>query len=187
MINLVTLVNSEDLPTKVFPDPVPLEQSVLRALPELYYEQSYTDVNDDMNTDLPESLAPMLKSLTVFEWPCVNSPLLPTLKTGIVNQTNTTFNIDTDPPENSAPMIDSDLSIVNWEDRFYRQSGCCGRDSQDIMNTDSSEPDAWKRIETVDLIYTCRTATPSERWSNTNDNSDNDSVAELEYKTWDDA
>ena len=79
MINPVTDVNSEDLLTKVFPDPVPLEQSVLRALPELYYKQSYTDVNDDMNTDLPESLAPMLKSLTAFEWPCVNSPLLPEL------------------------------------------------------------------------------------------------------------
>ena len=140
-----------------------------------------------MNTDLPESLAPMLKSLMVFEWPCVNSPLLSMLKTGIVNQTDATFDMDTDPSKSSAPMIDSDLSIVNWEDRFYRQSGCCGGDSQDIMNTDSSEPDVWKRIETADLIYTGRTATPSERWSNTNDNSDNDSVAELEYKTWDDA
>ena len=187
VINLVTDVNSEDLPTKVFPDPVSLEQSVLRALAELYYEQSYADVNGDMNTDLPESLAPMLKSLMVFEWPCVNSPLLPTLKTGIVNQTDATFDMDTDPSESLVLMINSDLSIVNWEDRFYRQSGCCGGDSQDIMNTDSSEPDVWKRIETADLIYTGRTATPSERWSNTNDNSDNDSVAELEYKTWDDA
>ena len=30
---------------------------------------NHTDVNDDMNADLPESLAPMLKSPTVFEWP----------------------------------------------------------------------------------------------------------------------
>ena len=50
-----------------------------------------------------------------------------------------------------------------------------------------SEPDVWKRMETADLIYTGQTATASERWSNTNDNSDTDSVAELEYKTWDDA
>ena len=152
VINPVTDVNSEDLPTKVFPDPVPLEQSVLRALPELYYEQSYTDVNDDMNTDLPESLAPMLKSLTAFEWPCVNSPLLPMVKPEIVNQTDATVDMNTDLPESSAPMIDSDLSIVNWEDRFYHRSGCCGGDSHDIMNTDSSEPDVWKRIETADLI-----------------------------------
>ena len=32
-----------------------------------------------------------------------------------------------------------------------------------------------------------RTATLSERWLDTDDNSDTDSVAELEYKTWDDA
>ena len=187
VINPVTDINSEDLPTKVFQCPVPLEQSVLRALPELYYEQSYTDVNDDMNTDLPERLAPMLKSLTVFEWSCINSQLLPTLKPGVVNQMDVIFDMDTDPPESSAPMIDSDLSIVNWEDRFYCQPGCCGGDSHEVMKTDSSEPDVWKRIETADLIYTGRTATPSERWSNMNGNSDTDSVAELEYKTWDDA
>ena len=40
---------------------------MLRASPESY-EQSYTDVSDDMNTDLPESLTPMLKSLMAFEW-----------------------------------------------------------------------------------------------------------------------
>ena len=96
--------------------------------PQLYYEQSYTDVNDDMNTDLPENLAPMLKSMTVFEWPCVNLLLVPTLKPGIVNQSDVTFDMDTDLPESSAPMIDSDLSIVNWEDRFCRQSGCYGGD-----------------------------------------------------------
>ena len=50
---------------------------MLRVSPELYYEQSYTDVSDDMNTDLPESLTPMLKPLTAFEWTCVYSPLLP--------------------------------------------------------------------------------------------------------------
>ena len=88
--------------------------------------------------------------------------------------------------ESSAPMIDSDLSIVNWEDRFYRRSGYGGGDSHDVMNTDSSEPDVWKRLETADPIYTGRTATLSERWLDTNDNSDTDSVAELEYKTWDD-
>ena len=38
VINPVTEVNSEDLPTTIFPNPVPLEQSVLRALLELYYE-----------------------------------------------------------------------------------------------------------------------------------------------------
>ena len=55
------------------------------------------------------------------------------------------------------------------------------------MNTDSSEPKVGNRLETADLIYTCRMVTLSERWLDTNDNSDTDSVAELEYKTWDDA
>ena len=121
VINPVTDVNSENLLTKVSPDPVPLEQSVLRASPELCYEQSYTDVSDDMNTDLPESLTLMLKSLTAFEWPCVNLPLLPTAQPEIVNQTNDSFDMNTNLPESSAPMIDSDLSIVNWEERYYRR------------------------------------------------------------------
>ena len=58
---------------------------MLRAFPELYYEQSYTDVSD-MNTDLLESLTPMLKPLTAFEWPCVNSPVLPKAKPEVVRQ-----------------------------------------------------------------------------------------------------
>ena len=86
VIHPVTDINTDHLPTKKFPYPAPLEQSVLGALTaicptrtsQLYYEHSglqssartmsdtdivnHTDVNDDMNTDLPESLAPMLKS-----------------------------------------------------------------------------------------------------------------------------
>ena len=44
------------------------------------------EVNDDMNTDLPESLIPMLKSPTFFEILCVK-----TLNQGIVNQTEVTL------------------------------------------------------------------------------------------------
>ena len=67
---------------------------------QLYYKQSclqssartmsdtdivnHTDFNEDMNTDLPESLAPMLKSPTVLKWPYVNSSAWPTLNPGIV-------------------------------------------------------------------------------------------------------
>ena len=77
----------------------------------LYYEQSclpssgwtmsdtdivnHTDVNDDMNTDLPESLALMLKSPTVFKWRYLNSSARPTLNPGIVNQADVTFDMDT--------------------------------------------------------------------------------------------
>ena len=165
---------------------------------------NHTDVNDDMNTDLPESLAPMLKSLTVFEWPYVNSSAWPMLNPGIVNQMDVTFDMDTDPPENSAPMIDSDLMVVDWEDIFYRRPRYCGGDLHDMMDTDRFHPDVWKQmdyahsrpdggetrgVETADLVYMymCRTVAQDERWSDTDDNSDTDSVAELEYNTWDDA
>ena len=151
---------------------------------QLYYEQSclqssartmsdtdivnHTDVNDDMNTDLPESLAPMLKSPMVFERPYVNSSAWPTLNPRIVNQTDVTFDMDTDPPENSAPMIDSDLMVVDWEDILYRRPGYCGGDLHDMMDTDRFDPDVWKRmdyahsrpdggetrsVDTADLVY----------------------------------
>ena len=42
------------------------------------------------------------------------------------------------------------------------------------------------KINVICTVYTGWTATLSDRWLNTNDNSDTDSVAELEYKTWDD-
>ena len=54
-----------------------------------------TDVNDDMNTDLPESLAPMLKSPTIIERLYVDSSALPTLNPGIVNPTDVTLDMDT--------------------------------------------------------------------------------------------
>ena len=117
VINPVTDVNSENLHMRISPDPVPLEQSVPRASSECY-EQSYTDASDDMNTDLPESLTPMLKPLTAFEWPCVNSPLLPTAKPEVVNQRKDSFDMNTNLPESSTPMIDSDLSIENLGGRI---------------------------------------------------------------------
>ena len=84
-----------------------------------------TDASDDMNTDPPETLTPMLIPLTAFEWPCVNSPLLPTAKPEVVNQKDS-CEMNTNLPESSTPMIDSDLSIGNWEDGDYRRLGYAG-------------------------------------------------------------
>ena len=42
-------------------------------------------------------------------------------------------------------------------------------------------------MDTADLGYMCRTVVQDHRGSDTDDNSDADSVAELEYKTWEDA
>ena len=79
------------------------------------------------------------------------SSALPTLNQGIVNQMDVTLDMDTDPPESSAPMIN----------KIY--------------------------MDTTYLVYMCRTVAQDHRWSNTDDNSDTDSVAELEYSAWDDA
>ena len=57
----------------------------------------------------------------------------------------------------------------------------------DMTDTDSSDPNIRKRMDTTDLGYMCWTVVQDHQWSDTDDNSDTDSVAELEYKTWEDA
>ena len=42
-------------------------------------------------------------------------------------------------------------------------------------------------MDTAYLGYMCRTVVQDQRWSDMDDNSDADSIAELEYKTWEDA
>ena len=76
---------------------------------------NHTDVNDDIDTDLPESPAPMMASQTNHERSCFNSSARPMLDPEIVNHTDVNFDIDTDLPENSAPMMNSDLIFVDWE------------------------------------------------------------------------
>ena len=82
---------------------------------------NHTDVNDDINTDLPESPAPMMNSPTIHERSCFNSSAWPMLDPEIVNHTDVNFDIDTDLPENSAPMMNSDLIFVDWEDAIRRE------------------------------------------------------------------
>ena len=108
-------------------------------------------VNDDMNTDLPESSAPMLRSPTIFERPCVVSSALPTLNQRIVNLTDVTMDMDADPPESSALMINSDLMVVDWEDIFCGRPRYGGQDWHDMIDTDSSDPNDRKRNVCVGL------------------------------------
>ena len=54
--------------------------------------------------------------------------------------------MDADPSENSAPRIDSDLMVVDWEDISYRRPGYCGGDLHVTMDTDGFDPDVWKRM-----------------------------------------
>ena len=97
-------------------------------------------VNDDMNTDLQESSSPMLRSLTIFKRSCVVSSALPTLNQRIVNLTDVTLDMDTDPPGSSAPMITSDLMVVDWEDRICGRPRYSGQDGHDMIDADSSDP-----------------------------------------------
>ena len=57
---------------------------------------------------------------TVHGWSCFSSSAWPTLNSEIVNQTDVNFDMDTDLPENSAPMKSSDLMLVDWEDAVRR-------------------------------------------------------------------
>ena len=77
--------------------------------------------------------------------------------------------------------------IVDWEDIFCSRSRYGGHDWRDMIDTDSSDTDVRKRMDMADLVYMCRTVAQDHRWSNTDDNSDTDSVAELEYSAWNDA
>ena len=76
---------------------------------------------------------------------------------------------------------------MDWEDIFCSRPRYCGKDLHDMIDTDSSVPDVRKRMDTADLVYMCRTVAQDHRWSNTDDNSDTDFVAELEHSAWDDA
>ena len=84
-------------------------------------------------------------------------------------------------------MIDSDLMVVDWEDIFCSRPRYGGQDGHDMIDTDSSDPNVWKRIDTADLLHMCRTVAQDHRWSDTDDDSDTNSVAELKYGAWDDA
>ena len=123
----------------------------------------------------------------IFERPCVVSSALPTLNQRIANLTDVTMDMDADPPESSAPMINSDLMVVDWDDIFCGRPRYGGQDWYDMIDTDSSNPNVRKRMDTADLVYMCRTVAQDHRWSDTDDNSDTDSVGELNCGAWDDA
>ena len=222
----------------------------------------HTDINDDINTDLLESPAPMMKSPTVHRWSCFGSSAWPTLNSEIIKQTDVNFDMETDLPENSAPMKSSDLMLVDWEDAvrrrvlrgrsmesgssceihnqlifldlvrseglrrwsmalheeyhhelFNRLPGYCGGDLHNTEDIDGFNPDVreiidftyythsrpvggeTRGVEMIDMVYMCRTVSGNEhetrdepdRRLETDDDLDTDSVAELEYNTWNDA
>ena len=149
-------------------------------------------VNDDTNEDLPESSAAVLRSPMIFQRPCVVSWAFPTLNQRIVNLTDVPMDMDADPLESSAPMMNSDLMIMDWEDIICGRPRYGGQDGHDMTRTVSiimfgNDHNVRKRIDTADLLHMCRTVAQDHRWSDTDNDSDTDSVAELRYGAWDDA
>ena len=76
----------------------------------------HTDVNEDINTDLPESTAPMMNSQMDHKRSCFNPSARPMLDSDIVIHTDVNVDIDADLPENSAPMMNSDLIVLELDD-----------------------------------------------------------------------
>ena len=137
--------------------------------------------------NLPENLTPVSAPMTALAWPCVNSPLLPTVKPEIVNRMKDSREVKMTLSENAPPTIDPNVSMKNWEDGVYHLLIYAGDFPQDVLKTNSRNPEAANIQHEADEIYTGRTATRTRCWLDVEDNSDTDSVAELEYKTWDDA
>ena len=86
----------------------------------------------------------MLRSPTIFKRPCVVSSALPTLNQRIINLTYVTMDMDADPLESSAPMITSDLMVVDWEDIICGRPRYGGQDGHVMIDTDSSDPNVRK-------------------------------------------
>ena len=75
-------------------------KSSVRPMPDPDFND-HTDVNEDINTDLPESTALMMNSQMDHERSCLN---------------HVNVDIDTDLLEISAPMMNSDLIVLELED-----------------------------------------------------------------------
>ena len=122
--------------------------------------------------------------MTALTWSCVNSPRLPTLKPEIVDRMMDSCAVNSTQPERSPPTIDPNVSMRNWEDGVCRLLIYADDFPQDVLQINSRNPEA---ANIQHEIYTGRMATRTECWLDVKDYSDTDSVAELEYKTWDEA
>ena len=118
-----------------------------------------TDASDDVNTDLPESLTPMSTPMTALAWPCVNSSRLPTVKPEIVNRMKDSREVNMTLPESAPPTIDPNVTMKNWEDGVCRLLIYAGDFPQDVLKTNSRNPEAANIQHEADEIYTGRTAT----------------------------
>ena len=100
-----------------------------------------TDASDDVNTDLPESLTPISTPMTALAWPCVNSLRLSMVKPEIVNRMKDSREVNMTLPESVSPTIDPNVSMKNWEDGVCRLLIYAGDFPQDVLKTNSRNPE----------------------------------------------
>ena len=115
--------------------------------------------------NLPENLTPVSTPMTAPAWPCVNSPLLPTLKLEIVNRMKDSREVKMTLPENAPPTTDPNVSMKNWEDGVCHLLIYAGDFPQNVLKTNSRNPEAVNIQHEVDEIYTGgRRHKPDDGW-----------------------
>ena len=136
-----------------------------------------------------ENLTPVSTPMTSLAWPSVDSPRLPMGKHEIVVRMKDSCEMKISEAESESPTQDSNWSMKYWEDRNCHPLIYVGDFPYNVLKTTSHNPEAADVQHEADGMFTStgRTATRTEGWLDVENNSDTDSVAELEYNTWDDA
>ena len=127
---------------------------------------NHTDVNDDIDTDLPESTAPMMNSQTNHKRPCFNSSARPMLDPEIVldqvhseglRQWNMFMDgkYDYETVNGLPGYYSGDLYDTEDTDEFNPDV----QEGIDFITYSHSRPDGGKTwgVDTVDMVYLCRT------------------------------
>ena len=127
--------------------------------------------------------------MTSLAWPCVDSPRLPMGKHEIVVRMKDSRERKISEVESGPPTQDSNWSMKYWEDRICHPLIYVGDFPYNVLKTTSHNPEVADVQHEAGRMFTFmgRTATRTGGWLDMKNTSDTDSVAELEYNTWDDA
>ena len=106
VLNTISIIRPDETDRPEHPA-LASQKSSARPMPDPDLND-HTDFNEDINTDLPESIAPMMNSQMEHERSCFNPSAQPMLDWYIVIPMDVNVDIDADSPENSAPMMNSD-------------------------------------------------------------------------------
>ena len=111
----------------------------------------------------PEYLTPVSTPMTALAWLCVNLLRLPTVKTEFVNRMKDSRKVNMTQPESTPPTIDPNVSMKNWEDGVCHLLIYADDFPQDILKTNSRNPQAANMQHEAYEIYTDRTASRTRR------------------------